>query len=63
VFDNSPAPGVGGDQGPPATEAGGGSSTVTSSDIPYVDNGGRAGPTFDPNSRDGLGIESLRQVP
>jgi len=63
VFDNSPAPGVGGDQGPPATEAGGGSSTVTSSDIPYVDNGGRAGPTFDSNSPDGLGVRSLRQVP
>ena len=60
VFDNSPEPP---NSEPTAEDVGGGSSTVTLPDIPYVNRGGRAGPTFDPNSRDGLGVRSLRQVP
>jgi virulence factor Mce-like protein len=60
VFDNSSLPP---NSGPSALDRGGGSSTVTASDIPYVFNGGRAGPTFDPNSPDGLGVERLKDVP
>jgi virulence factor Mce-like protein len=48
---------------PTALEVAGGSSTVSINDVPYVFNGGRAGPTFDPNSPDGLGVENLKEVP
>ena len=62
VFDNTPQPSE--NEGrPPATVRGGGSSTTIASRIPYLDDGGRAGPTFDPNSPDGLGVERLSQVP
>jgi hypothetical protein len=66
VFDNSALPGVGtppNDGRGTALEEGGGSSTVTNTDIPYVTNGGRAGPTFNPNSPDGLGVKRLSDVP
>ena len=59
-YDNSPEPP---NSEPTAEQVGGGSSTVLDPDIPYTSDGGRAGPTFDPNSPDGLGVESLRQVP
>jgi len=63
AFNNNPEQEAEHPNKPTAKEAGGGSHTVLSPDTPYVDDGGRAGPTFDPNSPDGLGVRSLRQVP
>jgi phospholipid/cholesterol/gamma-HCH transport system substrate-binding protein len=48
---------------PSARNVAGGSSTVGASDIPYRGNGGRAGPTFNQNERDGLNPRSLGEVP
>jgi len=49
-----------------APDTGGGFHTVTkpnfSAKDAYPDNDGRAGPTFDPNSPDGLGVENLKEV-
>ncbi len=61
-FDNSELPSEN-EGSPPALRRGGGSSTVLQSDTPYVDDGGRAGPTFLPNGRRGLGPRSLDEVP
>ncbi len=62
MFDNSELPGEN-DGRPTALEAGGGSSTVTAPNTPFVGNGGRAGPVFDPNGQGGLGPRDLDQVP
>ncbi len=63
VFNNNEEEEIEHPSRPTSTDVGGGSSTVTLPNIPFVGNGGRAGPTFDPNSPDGLGVRSLRQVP
>jgi virulence factor Mce-like protein len=63
VYNNSEQESLEHPERPDHPEAGGGSHTVTLPNIPFATNGGRAGPSFDPNSRSGLGVRSLRQVP
>ncbi|HEV2075365.1 MAG TPA: MlaD family protein [Thermoleophilaceae bacterium] len=68
VFDNTENPAFpGNDNAPDADtrripDGGGGSSTVGANDSDYVRDGGRAGPTFDPNSPDGIGVRDLDEV-